>query len=64
MALDADDLEPRPLRPKPTDLTALSLEDLAAYIAELKAEILRAEAAIAARQDHIQGAESLFRKPD
>lgn len=63
MALDADDLEPRPLRPKPADLTALSLEDLGDYIAELKAEIVRAEAAVASRRDHIQGAESLFRKP-
>jgi uncharacterized small protein (DUF1192 family) len=63
MAFEPDDLEPRPLRPKPTDLTLLSLEDLADYIAELKAEIVRAEAAIAARRDHIQGAESLFRKP-
>jgi uncharacterized small protein (DUF1192 family) len=64
MALDTDDLEPRPLRPKPTDLSGMSIEDLRDYVGELKAEIERAEAAIAGKLSHIQGAESLFRKPD
>ena len=63
MALDTDDLEPRPLRPKPTDLSGMSIEDLREYVAELKAEMARAEDVITAKLSHIQGAESLFRKP-
>ncbi len=33
------------------------------YIAELKGEIARAEAAIGARNDHRSAAEAFFRKP-
>ncbi|NMJ44076.1 DUF1192 domain-containing protein [Roseomonas sp. JC162] len=33
------------------------------YIAELKAEIARAEVAIGARNDHRSAAEAFFRKP-
>lgn len=35
---------------------------LEAYIAELRAEIARAEAGIAARRDHRNAAEAFFRK--
>lgn len=39
------------------------VSQLQEYIAELKAEIARAEAGIAARQDHRSAAEAFFRKP-
>jgi uncharacterized small protein (DUF1192 family) len=61
MALDTDDAEPRALRPKPTDLTGLSIEELEEYIAELKAEIVRAEAAIAAKRRHRDSVQGLFK---
>ena len=46
----------------PRDLTALSLDDLSGYIAELRAEIARAEADIAAKSRHRGSAEALFRR--
>ncbi len=58
-----DDLEPknRPKKPKPLD--TMSVEELGTYVDELKAEIVRAEAAIAAKTSHLAAAESLFKKP-
>ncbi len=63
MAIDPEDLEPRP-KPawqKPT-LDPLSIEELQAYIGELEAEIARVREAIARKQQDRAGAESLFRK--
>jgi uncharacterized small protein (DUF1192 family) len=39
------------------------IAQLEAYIAELRAEIARAEAGIAARRQHRAAAEAFFRKP-
>ena len=39
-----------------------SIEELTEYIAALEAEIERTRETIAARQDHMSGAESLFKK--
>lgn len=57
-----DDLEPRKVKPKPKDLQPLSIAELNDYIAELEAEIARARAAIAAKQQDRSGAEGLFRR--
>jgi uncharacterized small protein (DUF1192 family) len=61
--MDEDDL-PRPAstRLPPRNLEPLGVAELKAYIAELRAEIDRAEAAIKARQSQRAGAESLFKK--
>ncbi len=65
MALDTDDLEPRPVpaaKAPPKDLGVLSVAELNDYIAGLEAEIERARAAIAAKQAHRSAAESLFKR--
>ena len=59
-----DDDAPRPkitLQTPPLD--PLGVAELHAYIAELRAEITRAEAAIARKQDHRAAADSFFRLP-
>jgi uncharacterized small protein (DUF1192 family) len=60
--MDLDDLEPRRTRPKPRDLDSLSVEELRDYVATIKAEIVRIEAKIAAKQAHLSGAGGLFKK--
>lgn len=58
--------EPRP-KPRtafqPAPLADWAEDDLRAYIAELRGEIVRAEAAIAARAHQRAAAEAFFRKP-
>lgn len=59
-----DEDAPRPkisLQTPPLD--PLGVAELHAYIAELRVEISRAEAAIARKQDHRTAADSFFRKP-
>ena len=60
--MDMDELEPRrkPVALKP--LEPLSVGELEDYIASLEAEIARAKAAIAAKQSHRAGLDSLFKK--
>lgn len=60
--MDTDDLEPLTKRPKPKDLDVMSIEALQEYIATLEAEIDRARAAIAAKQDHRSAADTFFKK--
>ncbi len=62
MAIDPEELEPKKQKPKPRDLEGLGVAELQDYIAELEAEIARARAAIAAKQDHRSGAEAFFKK--
>ena len=54
-------------RPKPRlaqpPLDPLGVEELRAYIAELRAEIARAEAVIERKQNHRGAADALFRTP-
>lgn len=62
MALDLDDfLSPRkPGAALPLD--AQSVDELQHYILKLKEEIARAEAAIAAKQNHMAAADALFKR--
>jgi uncharacterized small protein (DUF1192 family) len=61
MAADDEDLPlKRPAAPK--DLTPLSIDELKHYIAGLEAEIARARAAIAAKESHRSGVDSLFKR--
>ena len=61
MAEEPDDLPRRPTT-KPPDLSTWSVEEVEAYIARLEAEIVRARAAIEAKQWIRGAAESLFKK--
>ena len=61
MAEEPDDLPRRPTT-RPPDLATWSVEEVEAYIARLEAEIVRARAAIAAKQSIRGAAESLFKK--
>lgn len=60
--MDPDDLEPRKKVAERRNLEPMSVEELNAYIADLEAEILRVRAAITAKENVRNGAESLFRK--
>ncbi len=44
-------------------LDSLSVEELDAYIVELRAEIARADADIARKQSHRSAADAFFRRP-
>lgn len=58
---DDEPAKPRP-RLTPLLLEPLGVEELRGYISELRAEIARAEAAIARKQDHRSAADSFFRR--
>jgi uncharacterized small protein (DUF1192 family) len=60
--MDTDDLEPIKNKPVPKNLDIMSIEALRDYIADLRAEITRAEGMIAAKEQARAGAESVFRK--
>lgn len=62
MPIDADDLEPLKRKPKPRDLDGMSLEDLAAYIVEMEAEIARVREKIQAKKAHAAAAAMFFKK--
>ena len=58
-----EDDEPRPKhRLAPLPLDPLGVAELHAYIAELGAEITRAEAAIARKQSHRNAADNVFKR--
>jgi uncharacterized small protein (DUF1192 family) len=59
--MDFDELDPVQKKPVKKDLARLSIEDLREYIDALKAEIARAEAAIAAKDKARAGAASFFK---
>ncbi|HAA92999.1 MAG TPA: DUF1192 domain-containing protein [Rhodospirillaceae bacterium] len=59
--MDTDDLEPIAGPKKPKDLEVMSIEALEEYVAELKAEIERAEAQINAKQSHRSAADAIFK---
>ena len=59
MAEEDDDL-PRALRPKPTDLDVMGIEELNEYIAELEAEIERVRSAIVKKERQRIAASAVF----
>lgn len=59
--MDIDDLEPRHKPSKPKDLSVYSADELRAYVELLKAEIVRAEAAIKQKDAHKNAASSFFK---
>jgi len=60
MAEEDDDL-PRALRPKPTDLDVMGIEELNEYIAELEAEIERVRSAIMKKEQQRIAASAVFK---
>jgi uncharacterized small protein (DUF1192 family) len=59
-----DDLEPQKQAKRPKPLDTLSIDELKDYVTELKAEIVRVEAAITAKQAHMAAMAALFKKPE
>jgi uncharacterized small protein (DUF1192 family) len=59
--MDTDDLEPRKAKPKPKNLDPMSVEELAEYIEELKAEIRRVEENMVKKKAHLSAAAGLFK---
>ncbi len=62
MAFETDDLEPLHKKSQPKNLDPMSVEELGEYIAILKAEILRVEEKIKAKQSHASAAALFFKK--
>lgn len=56
-----DDLEPKNKSAKLRNLEPLSIDELAAYVQDLKAEILRSEAEIAKKKAYADTASSFFK---
>ena len=65
MAMDESENLPvrRTRRLQPLYLDTLGVEELHAYILELRDEIARVEADIAGKQSHRSAADAFFRKP-
>lgn len=61
MAFELDDLDPRNKKAQPRNLDALNIEDLKEYVAALKAELVRVEEKIKAKQSHAAAAASFFK---
>ena len=62
MALDTDELAPPPVKKAAqVDLAPMSVAELNSYIAGLEAEIVRAKAAIAAKDAHRNAAAAFFK---
>jgi uncharacterized small protein (DUF1192 family) len=59
--MDTDDLEPRTAKPPLKSLDPMSVEELAAYIEDLKAEIRRVEQNMAKKKAHLFAAAGLFK---
>jgi uncharacterized small protein (DUF1192 family) len=63
--MEEDDLPPRKrARLERIPLDMLGIEELQAYIGELKEEIARVEADIGRKQNHRSAADAFFRPPD
>lgn len=60
--MDFEDLAPRKQAPKPRDLSTWGVDELNAYIANLQAEIERAEVMIKSKQGHRSAADAFFKK--
>jgi uncharacterized small protein (DUF1192 family) len=62
-AMELDDLRPRTPKPGPRDLSAMSIDELHAYIAEMEQEINRVRGEIARKAAHRAGLDGLFKTP-
>ena len=62
MAFETDDLEPLKKKSQPRNLDPMSIEELQDYVATLKAEIVRVEDKMKAKQSHAAAAASFFKK--
>ena len=60
--MEFEDLEPRKQPLKPRDLSSWSVGDLNDYIANLQAEIDRAQDMIKSKQGHRSAADAFFKK--
>ena len=63
MAIDDDLPRPKPARLTPPALDMWGVAELEAYIAELRAEIARAERDIAKKSSHRAAADAFFKQP-
>ncbi len=63
MAMDEEELRPRAPAGVRRELKTLSVDELQAYVAELRGEAARVEAEIQRRRDVRGAADALFRKP-
>ena len=61
--MDFEDLEPTKKIKKPKPLDDMSVADLKEYVAAMQTEIVRVEAAIKAKQAHMEAMNSLFKTP-
>jgi uncharacterized small protein (DUF1192 family) len=59
--MDPEDLEPRKKQAKLRDLEALGVSELESYIQELKEELSRVEAKLAAKKAYLSGVSGLFK---
>ncbi len=59
--LTDDDFDPRTKRMKPRVLDMLSIDDLRQYIADMQAETIRVEAAIAKKEKTRSAADAFFK---
>lgn len=59
-----DDTEPKNRKRTLKPLDSLSVGELAEYIADLQAEIVRAEAEMAKKKNHMAAVDALFKKQD
>ncbi len=59
--MDLEDFEPRKQKPKPKDLSSISVGDLEEYIAMLESEIARVREEIARKQSHKSAASAFFK---
>jgi uncharacterized small protein (DUF1192 family) len=59
--MDTDDLEPKTKRVQKRNLEPLSVEELAAYVEDLKAEIVRVEEDMKKKKAHLAAAANLFK---
>ena len=58
---ETDDDRPRAAQRKPRDLSTMSMDELAGYVAELEAEITRVQLAIDHKQSVRGAADALFK---
>jgi uncharacterized small protein (DUF1192 family) len=63
VAMDEEELRPRAPAGVRRELKTLSVDELQAYVAELRDEAARVEAEIQRRRDVRGAADALFRKP-